>query len=131
MTRYFQTTVIITAALYTAFFLMPQVWHHIYADEVVYILSMSGTGGMLEPTNPFPYIYSMLYILSLLGLYTYRTIAKWLFSMLIAYNLLVSPYVMGVSVSIYLDTSIGYLLTLFEGALILMLFSDEIKAKLK
>lgn len=130
MTRHFQTTVIITAALYTAFFFMPQIWHHIYAEEVVNILSMSGTGGTLESTSPIPYIYSMLYILSLLGLYTYRTAAKWLFIILIAYNFLVSPYLTGISVSMYLDTSIGYLLTLFEGALIVMLYSDGIEAKL-
>ncbi|MDN7125510.1 hypothetical protein [Pseudidiomarina terrestris] len=131
MTKHFQTTVLITAALYTVFFFMPYIWQHIYAEEVVYILSASGTGGMLEPTNPFPYIYSVLYVVSLLGLYTFKKFAKWLFSILIAFNLLVSPYVLGVSVSIYLDMSIGYLLTLFEGALILMLFSDEISGKLK
>ncbi|MFC0445665.1 hypothetical protein ACFOD1_06315 [Pseudidiomarina halophila] len=131
MTKHFQTTVLITAALYTAFFFMPYMWSHIYAEEVVYILSASGSGGMLESNNPFPYVYSTLYVLSLLGLYTYRKLAKWLFSIIIAFNLLISPYVLGFSVSIYLDMSIGYLLTLFEGALILMLFSDEINSKLK
>ncbi|MCL1144171.1 hypothetical protein [Shewanella gaetbuli] len=131
MTKHFQNTVLITAALYTAFFFMPYLWQHIYAEEVVYILSAAGTGGMLEPTNPFSYVYSMLYVLSLLGLYTYKKLAKWLFSIIIAFNLLISPYVLGFSVGIYLDASIGYLLSLFEGALILMLFSDEINRKLR
>jgi len=131
MTKHFQTTVLITAVLYTAFFFLPSIWQHIYAEEVIYILSLSGTGGMLEPTHPFQYIYSVLYAVSLLGLYTYKKLAKWLFCILIAFNLLVSPYVLGVSVSIYLDMSIGYLLTLFEGALLLMLFSDEVSSKLK
>ena len=93
MTKHFQTTVLITAVLYTAFFFLPSIWQHIYAEEVVHILSVSGAGGMLEPTHPFHYIYSVLYAVSLLGLYTYKKLAKWLFCILIAFNLLVSPYV--------------------------------------
>ncbi|MDT7526849.1 hypothetical protein NOG12_12275 [Pseudidiomarina sp. GXY010] len=131
MSKYFRITILITAVLYTAFFFMPYLWQHIYTEEVVYILAASGTGGMLEPTNPFPYIYSVLYVLSLIGLYTYKKLAKWLFFIIIIFNLLIGPYLLGFSVSIYLDMSIGYLLSLFEGALMLMLFSKEVNSKLK
>ncbi|MBY6064112.1 hypothetical protein [Pseudidiomarina sediminum] len=131
MTKYFPKAVLMTAALYAVFFFLPYSWQFIYAEEIVYVLSTNGVGAVLESPNLFLTIYSILYVLSLLGLYSYKKWAKWLFIALIAFQLLIAPYVLGISVSVYLDMSLGYLLSLFEGALLLMLFSDEISSKLK
>ncbi|QMW15660.1 MULTISPECIES: hypothetical protein [unclassified Pseudoalteromonas] len=131
MTRYFQFTVLVTAVLYSTFFFLPYIWQYIYSEDISYLLSAAGTGGIIDPQSSFPYIYSMVYVLSLLGLYLYKKLAKWLFCSLTAFNFLVSPYILGLYVTMYFDASIGYLLTLCEGALILMLFSDDVIKKLK
>lgn len=131
MAKYFQPTILLVAILYTVFFFLPYAWQWMYSEEVVYLLSASGSGGIVGLNSLFPYLYSGLYIISLVGLYSYRKAAKWFFTAIIGFNLLLSPYILGLSVAIYFDGTIGYLLTLTEGALLIMMHSKDVGHKFK
>ncbi len=131
MSKYFQLTILLVAILYTALFFTPYAWQWMYSDEIINVLAASGSGGIFELNSPFPYLYSGLYIISLVGLYSYRKAAKWLYTAIIGFNLFISPYILGFSVAIYFDATIAYLLTLLEGGLLVMLYSKDVSDEFK
>jgi hypothetical protein len=46
-------------------------------------------------------------------------------------NLTIGAFGLGYSASAYLDTSIGYLLSLLEGAILVMIYTTDIAKKFK
>ena len=131
MVKIYRNAVLLIAITYTLFFFLPYLWPHIYSGDSMAFLSLGGLGSTVDLSGSFPFIVSVLYIFSYVGLYYFHPLSRLLFTGMVIFNLTCAPFVFGYSATAYLDTSIGYLLTLLEGAILVMIYLTEISGRFK
>jgi len=129
MTKVYRSIVLLMAVVYTFYFFLPYFWAQIYNEETLYFLSLGGSSSSVDMSGPFPFLIAIVYLLSYLGLYNFHTGARILFTCLVCFSILIAPFIFGYSASAYLDSSVGYLFSLLEGAVLVMVYLTEISNK--
>jgi hypothetical protein len=97
--------------------------------DIADIASWDGYAGLFLPDSFFYYSYYVVQIVVLLGLYFYSRIARVLFFLSIIFYTLCLPFY-GVSVQLPVQGFLTTVNTFIAGALIVMLFSGEIKSRI-
>lgn len=123
--------VLLMAITYSIFFFLPYLWPQIYSGETQAFLNLAGLDGKFDMSGSMPYIISIAYLFSYVGLYYFHPIGRIVFTALVIFNLTLGSYILGYSATAYLDTSIGYLLTLLEGGILILIYLTEISNKFK
>ena len=127
----YQNSVLLLAISYTVFFFLPYAWPYIYANQTVDFLALAGFNGKVDLAGPLPFLIGMFYIISYVGLYYFHPAGRLLFTALVIFNLTLAPYVLGYYATAYLDSAIGYLVTLLEGCVLYMVYFTDISGKFK
>lgn len=131
MIKIYKNIILLMAMTYSLFFFMPYLWPQIYSVEVQTFLNLSGLNSKIDMTGPLAYIISFVYIFSYIGLFYFHPIGRIVFTALVIFNLTLGSYILGYSATAYLDTSFGYLLTLLEGGVLMIIYFTEISTEFK
>jgi len=131
MVKIYKNTVLLMAITYTLFSFLPYLWPYIYSVETQTFLNLSGLDSQVELSGLLSFLIPALYIISCIGLYHFHPLGRTVFTVLIFINLTLGSFFLGFSATAYLDTSIGYLLSLLEGGVLMVIYLTEISKEFK
>lgn len=124
----YRTLIVISFGALVLWFLLPSVDGYFLSDETNYILGAQGYGAIL----PIPVRISwMVFFINLAvapGLWFFCLSARWVYVSIIIFFVAVKPLA-GVQVETSLSSFIGYIMTLADGALLILSFTSPIRQK--
>lgn len=101
----------------------------LYSPEVIQLLNFSGSFALVDNLFLIALFMLVLYFIACIGLFFYQPWARVLFFIIVTFNITLGGVFFGVGITYYLSASIGYVLTLSEGAVLYMLLQTEIRDK--
>ncbi|EKE77204.1 hypothetical protein, partial [Idiomarina xiamenensis] len=104
--------------LYLFYYNLPFLWPFIYSQETQAFLEYSGTRSLIGISGIFVYLIPAMYLAICCGLYFFSLYAKWIFTVWVLSNAIFGSVLFGYSASAYIDTSLGYIIALLEGAVL-------------
>ena len=113
---------------YIIWFFQPYNVPEIYDGEVFNMLSGAGYGSVDINWDAISYISLVLYIFSAVGMWFYVNWARNLFLILTITSVVLTA-IGGVSVATSIDSTLGYLTSLADGALLFMAYFSSISEK--
>lgn len=129
MVRVYRNAILLLVSVYVLYMYMPFFWPYLYSEQTQTFLDFSGIDAVITFSSLQAYIISFFYLLFCAGLYKFSSVARVGYTILVVLNLTIGAF--GYSASAYLDTSIGYLISLLEGAILAMIYTTDIAKKFK
>lgn len=129
--RFYRNMIVFTALVYLINMVLPWLWFYIYSESTLLFFNLRGANPQLNFPIIANYLFQLTYIACFVGLYYFVAVARTLFTLLILFNLLVGSFFLGYSASAFLDTAVGYLLSLLEGATLVMIYCSSVALKFK
>jgi hypothetical protein len=131
MVRLYKNAILLLVSVYVLYLLMPFFWPYLYSEQTQIFLGFAGVDAVFTFSGIQIFIIPCFYILFCAGLYKFSSGARIGYTILVLMNLTIGAFGLGYSASAYLDTSIGYLLSLLEGAILAMIYTTDIAKKFK
>lgn len=131
MVRIYKNAILLLVSVYVLYMFMPFFWPYLYSEQTRTFLDFSGIDAVITFSSLQAYIISFFYLLFCAGLYKFSSVARVGYTILVVLNLTIGAFGFGYSASAYLDTSIGYLVSLLEGAILAMIYTSDIAKKFK
>ena len=125
MTSIFSRLVIASAVTYTAWFFIPFAWGYLYDYSILDLLVWNSFGSKVNVNGPIPYIVGLVYVASYFGLLSYKPWGRTLFVVLAIFNIVSTP-LWGLQVVGTYDASLGYLVSVLDGAIITMAYLTSV-----
>lgn len=123
--RFFQTLVIVSAFLYLAWFFIPYLPRS-HSREVWRALNMSGHGASSVIQHPAFYLaIGAAKLVATLGLLLFLSWSRWLLVVVLVISIFSIPFA-GLTVAPALDSFVGALTGLADGAILALAFSSPI-----
>ncbi len=123
--RVFQFLVIVSTICYFSWIVLPYL-PIVYSSDVYDLLELNGTGSEFSWHPIVDLIFSFCKLAVCIGLFFFLSWARWLMVALVAISLLMIPF-WGLSITPPLDSFIGAVNGLVDGAIIGLFFSSPIK----
>lgn len=117
MKKTFQLIIIASLVLQAVWLILPFSWEYIYHGDQLELLSWNTYGAFINTSGIAPYLMFAVYIISSAGLFTLKKWGRVLFLCLTVFSIIGTP-IWGISVSPPLDSSIGYIVSLCDGAIL-------------
>lgn len=114
--------------MFVAFSFVP--WTQIFDESAVPALTWLGHNALLSDSEIFKVglLYSVLYVVSYVGLFFFVSWARWLqLFLVLSSGFAILLY--GLSVQSALQSAFGYFLTVGDAALLIMSFGSELKSE--
>ena len=127
MREHFKNIVLANFIIYVIWFLIPYVDINLSQDEYD-ALSWSGLGAIYEGSVYIDYAFFLIYGITTLGLIYFKYWSRPLF-LIVSISDFVFSSISGVAVILPVDGTVGYLLTLTDGAILYMLYFTKISQK--
>lgn len=121
MEKVFRILVVVSYALYVAFFFMPYLWASIYDQQTQNILSWTGYGAVIPFVGWIGYCFFTAYSLITVGLLFTWPLARFLFTFFTVGSITLVA-LQGVSVLTASEGVILYIMNLIDGALIAIMY---------
>jgi hypothetical protein len=115
MNKLFQYLVITSILLQAIWYFLPYSWGYIYTEEQLTLLSWHGHESYFDIYGPLPYLITSLYLVAFIGLFIFK---KWGRNLFLALTVFTIFPIWGFLVSPAIDGSIGYLISLVDGAIL-------------
>lgn len=128
MQKIFKIMVVAYIALYSAWYFLPYAWLDLYDQQARDLLAWNGYGAKFDIYGPVSYAVGMAFLVSTLGLLFYKKWARIGYLSMTLLNAALVPF-MGVAIQGSYDTTIGYILTLINGAIIAMMYLNSVGDK--
>ncbi|MCA2937206.1 MAG: hypothetical protein IM445_21640 [Microcystis sp. M015S1] len=123
--RVFQALVLVSALSYLLWVLLPN-FPIAYSADVYDLLALHGTGAHYEWHPIIDLLFAFCKLAVSIGLFFFLSWARWLMILMVVTSVLAIPF-LGVSVIPPLDSFIGAINGLVDGAIIGLFFSSPIK----
>ncbi|MER2490615.1 hypothetical protein [Catenovulum sediminis] len=120
MIQAYKKAVLFLIIIYTTYIFLPLAWPYLYREQTVSFLGLAGLEAQLPLPESFNYVIPCLYLVCCFGLYSFFNSARVGFVILIICNLTVGSFGLGYSASAFLDTALGYFISLLEGGILVM-----------
>ena len=130
MNKIFRIAILVAALCAASWYALPYLWPSLYDTESLEAFSWNGYGQIIPTNEAVPYLTTLLYFISLLGMYLYKNWARVLFLLLNIFYIAISPFY-GISVSGPVDAIPGQLGTLANGFLIAIAYLTGISSRFR
>jgi len=128
MKKVFKLIIVISLALQFVWLLLPLSWEYMYQGEQLGLLKWHTYGALIDASSLIPYFIFTIYIVSSAGLFFLKKWGRILFLCLTIFSILSTP-IWGLSVTPALDNSIGYIVSLCDGAILTIAYLTRLAAE--
>lgn len=128
MDKFFKSLILVSTISYTLWFFQPYNTAVILDQDTLTALEWVGFGGNYYYLFYVSYLFLIFYIVSAIGMLIYLNWARTLFIVLTIASILLSPLA-GLSVSTTIDSILGNIIGLCDGAIIFMAYFSSVSSK--
>jgi hypothetical protein len=129
MIRIFRVLIVATLLLQIVWFILPYGWTYLYEGDAITLLSWNNYGAYIDHNGYLPYLIVVAYIAASVGLMLFKKWARVLFLCLTIGTIVLTPF-LGFTVTPALDASIGYIVSLADGAILALAYFTSVANEL-
>lgn len=130
MKYFFQKLVLSMAVAYLIFVFIPYAWGYIYREEILNALAWNGYGGLINPYGVVPYFFAAFFLVSLFGLYKFKSWARSCFVVYVIASAISLPF-WGLAVIGNIDGIISYFITVASGFILALSYFSSLNEEFK